>query len=244
MAPILAALVLWEYASRSSLVNPALFPPPTTVATALWQMAITGSLVNDVFVSVWRLILGLVCGATTGILIGVLTGRLPIAAKVLTPILQFLRPLPPVAIIPLVIVWFGIDNGAKIFSIAFAVFFPVWINTHIGAQHIPDSYIWSARLLTCSWKKIFWKVILPAAWPFIFAGLRSSIALAFIMVFVTELAGSSNGLGYRISITHLAYRIDEMMAALALLAALGAAADKLFVLATHLCLPWTKFSIK
>ena len=240
--PIAVSLGLWEVISRSGFVSPALFPPPSKVAAALWGMITAGTLFTDLRDSLWRLLAGLLIGSFFGVIFGLATGRIKSLATALSPIIQILRPLPPVAIIPLVIVWFGIDDSAKIFSIAFSVFFPVWINTHIGARQIPRAFLWSAKLLTRSSVKIFREVVFPAALPFTIAGIRTGIAVAFIMVFVSELAGASSGLGYRISITHLAYRIDEMIAALIVLGALGAIADQLFVFATHKFFPWIKFS--
>ncbi len=240
--PIILTVVLWEVVSRGGFVSLALFPPPSKVAAALWEMVTAGTLFYDTRDSLGRLLAGLLIGSAVGILMGLLTGRMKSFANVLSPVIQILRPLPPVAIIPLVIVWFGIDDGAKVFSIAFAVFFPVWINTYIGARQIPQAFLWSAQLLTSSSVKTFRDVVFPAALPFVIAGIRNAIAIAFIMVFVSELAGASSGLGYRISITHLAYRIDEMMAALFVLAALGALVDQLFVLGTRKVFPWIKLS--
>jgi NitT/TauT family transport system permease protein/sulfonate transport system permease protein len=238
---LVAILLLWEAVSRSGAVNSSLFPAPSQVAGAGWQLLLSGVIVNDIAVSMSRLLAGLIIGVVIGISVGLLTGRSKTAAGMLGSVIQFLRPLPPVAIIPLIIVWLGIGNGAKIFSIAFAVFFPVWINTHIGSKMIPKIYIWSGQLLTKSWRKKITGIIFPAALPFIIAGVRSAIALAFIMVFVSELAGASSGLGYRISITHLAYRIDQMIAVLALLGMLGAVTDYLFSAAVHRVFPWLKF---
>lgn len=242
--PILVVVALWEFVSRSGSVNPALFPPPSKVVVALWEMVVAGTLFTDLRDSLWRLLVGLFIGSTVGVIFGLLTGRVKSFAAALSPIIQILRPLPPVAIIPLVIVWFGIDDSAKIFSIAFAVFFPVWINTHIGARQIPQAFLWGAKLLTKSSVKTLREVVFPAALPFVVAGIRVGIASAFIMVFVSELSGASSGIGYRISITYLAYRIDEMIAALLVLGALGAIADQLFVIGTHKLFPWVRFSSK
>lgn len=242
--PIIVVIALWEIISRSGFVNPSLFPPPSKVAVALWEMIISGILFSDLRDSLWRLLAGLFIGSAIGVVFGLLTGRIKSFATALSPIIQILRPLPPVAIIPLIIVWFGIDDGAKIFSIAFAVFFPVWINTHIGALQIPRVFLWGAKLLTNSQIKILRDVVFPAALPFIIAGIRIGIASAFIMVFVSELSGASSGIGFRISISHLAYRIDEMIAALVVLGILGAIADQLFVFGTRKFFPWIKFSSK
>ena len=242
--PIIVASIIWEFISRSGFVNVSLFPPPTKVLVALWGMIISGTVFSDLRDSVWRLLLGLTIGSAAGVIIGMVTGRIKSAAKVFNPIIQILRPLPPVAIIPLIIVWFGIDDGAKIFSIAFAVFFPVWINTYIGVQQIPQTFLWSARLFAVSRFKMFREVIFPASLPFIISGIRTAIAIGFVMVFVSELSGASSGLGYRISISSLSYRIDQMIAALIVLGALGALTDQLFVFATRKLFPWLKLSSK
>ena len=193
---------------------------------------------RDVAASYWRLMLGYLLGGGVGVLMGLLTGRLHALDRSTTPLFQLLRPLPPVAIIPLVIVWLGIGNIAKIFSISFAVFFPVWLNTHLGASRISPVYMWSARLLSKCKRRIALRVVLPATLPAIVAGLRTSIAIAFIMVYVAEIAGASAGIGYQISVSHLAYRIDKMIAALAVLAATGAVTDFLFGMGVRSCFPW------
>jgi ABC-type nitrate/sulfonate/bicarbonate transport system permease component len=243
-APILLFLLAWEIISRSGWVNASLFPPPSKVILALWGTIRSGELLTDLRASYLRLLLGLLGGSLTGISVGLLTGRMKIVADALTPLIQLFRPLPPVAIIPLVIVWFGIGESAKVFSIAFAVFFPVWLNTHLGAQQIPQRLLWSASTLTTSRLRIFWRVIFPASLPLIVAGLRTGIAIAFVMVFVAELAGASEGIGYEISTSHLAYRIDRMMAALAVLGASGALADYLFARGITYAYPWLKLAQK
>ena len=199
-----------------------------------------GELVRDISTSLWRVIAGLIIGSVIGILAGLVTGRIKSLDAALSPILNILRAFPPVAIIPLVIVWFGIDEVAKLFSISFAVFFPIWISAHTGARSVPQNYLRAAKSLSCSTFRKFTKIIFPAALPFIIAGVRIGIAMAFIMVFVSELAGASAGLGYQISVSHLAYRIDRMIAALAVLGILGALTDSLFMAAIRKYFPWVK----
>jgi NitT/TauT family transport system permease protein len=240
--PVIAFLLAWEVVSRSGVVNAALFPPPTKVFSALIEMMRSGEMLRDMRASYLRLFVGLCGGTIIGVSIGLLTGRVRSISEALTPLIQVFRPLPPVAIIPLVIVWFGIGEMAKFFSIGFAVFFPVWLNTHLGAQQVPQRLLWSASTLTSSRLKIFWRVIFPAALPFTVAGLRVGISVAFVMVFVAELAGASEGIGYQISVANLAYRIDRMIAALAVLGASGALADYLFTKGSLRIYPWLKFS--
>ena len=237
---ILAFLVVWELTARMNPVRIPLFPPPTRVFLALIDMARTGELARDIRASLWRALIGFALGGLAGIAVGLITGRIEKLDNYLSPVIQLFRPLPPVAIIPLVIIWFGIGQTSKIFSIAFAVFFPVWVNAHLGAHDIPTTYLWSARTMSVTGVAAFRRVIFPAALPFIMAGLRIGISLAFVMVFVSELMGSDSGIGYQINTSYLAYRIDRMIAALVVLGGFGALGDLLLTKTALFVFPWLK----
>jgi ABC-type nitrate/sulfonate/bicarbonate transport system permease component len=241
---ILFFLIIWEIVSRLKVVNPLLFPAPSVIFSALIDWAVNGGMWDDVKASFWRMLAGFIIGGSIGISLGMLTARIKFLNLSLSPTIQLLRPLPPVAIIPIVIVWLGIGDTAKVFSISFAVFFPVWINTHIGASSVSRIYLWSSQTLCKSKLKKMLKVFIPATLPSIIAGLRTSISIAFIMVYVSEIAGASKGIGYQISVYHLAYRIDKMMAALLVLAVAGAVTDFLFTRIVRIVFPWTKFNGK
>jgi ABC-type nitrate/sulfonate/bicarbonate transport system permease component len=233
-------LVVWEATARLQPGRIALFPPPSRVLLALIEMTRSGDLIRDIEASLWRALVGFALGSLAGIVIGLITGRIIKLDNYLSPVIQLFRPLPPVAIIPLVIVWFGIGETSKIFSIAFAVFFPVWVNAHLGARDIPTTYLWSARTMGVTGLGVFSRVIFPAALPFIMAGLRNGIAVAFVMVFVSELAGASSGIGYQINSSYLAYRVDRMIAALVVLGGFGALGDVLLTKTASLVFPWLK----
>ena len=160
LASIAVFIGLWEAIGRAGIVSGELFPPPSQVARALIDWA-QDSMLLDVTISVWRAVQGWLYGSLAAIGVGMVTGRIEIMRGYITPIVNLFRPMPPVAIIPVIIVWFGIGEASKIFSIAFAVFFPVWINTHLGSQRIPNSFVWTAKTLKASWFTIFWKVIFP-----------------------------------------------------------------------------------
>jgi ABC-type nitrate/sulfonate/bicarbonate transport system permease component len=240
--PVLTLLVAWELISRRGVVDKVLFPAPSQVATALAEMAMSGELWRDVQSSLSRLIAGVVFGVAAGVGLGLITGRIAVVSDIVSPVITLFRPLPPVAIIPLIIVWLGIGEPAKIFSIAFAVFFPVWLNTHAGARQIPQKYLWSAATLTRSRVRTFLLIIFPASLPFVTAGIRLGISVAFVMVFVAELAGASSGIGYEIATSHLSYRIDRMIAGLVVLGIAGALTDFLFVRGLYRACPWLKFT--
>jgi ABC-type nitrate/sulfonate/bicarbonate transport system permease component len=238
LIPIVVFIVVWQILSNSGIVNETLFPPPTKVFSSFIELWQSGELFLHITSSIWRVIIGLIIGSIVGVIIGLLTGRIKFADKSLSPLFHVFRSFPPVAIIPLIIVWLGIGEQAKLFSIGFAVFFPVWINAHIGASRIPEHYMRATSLLTNSKYKKWIKVILPVSLPFIMAGVRTGIAIAFIMVFVSELAGASSGIGYLISVSHLAYRIDKMIAGLILLGFFGALTDFVFVRIFRRLFPW------
>ena len=238
IVPILIFTILWQFVSTSGFVNITLFPPPTKVFSAFMEIWNSGELFLHIKSSLSRVFAGLILGSLFGIFFGLLTGRIKIIDKTLSPLFHIFRSFPPVAIIPLVIAWMGIGETAKLFSISFAVFFPIWINSHIGASTIPIYYLRAASTLTKSISKIWLKVILPASLPFIVAGIRTGIAISFIMIFVSELAGASSGIGYLISVSHLAYRIDKMIVGLILLGFLGALTDYIFHRASKRFLQW------
>ena len=231
-------LVAWEIVSRSGVVPQALFPPPTAVARALVQWAMSGELVRDVFTSLWRAIAGLALGAIAGMVVGVITGRIALLRNIAVPIVNLFRPIPPVAIIPLVIVWAGIGDSSKVLSTAFACFFPMFTAVYQGAANIPDSYLWAAQSAGLSKGAILARIVFPATLNMSVAGLRVAVSVAFVMVFVSELAGSSQGLGYQISLMHLNYRIDRMMAAMSVLAACAALTDIVLVRSIMFACPW------
>lgn len=233
-----AVLLAWEFSSRWEFVSPKLFPPPSSVAVAIKEIIRTGELWTNAIVSLRRAALGFGVGALSGIIIGMVTGRVKTFDAYVSPVIQLLRPLPPVAIISLVIVWLGIGELAKVWSIAFAVFFPIWVGTHQGARNVPQAFLWAAKSLHLGRAATFIRVVLPAALPLIVSGVRSGVAISFVMVFVSELAGASSGIGYAINTYQLAYRTDYMMAYLVVLGSLGAASDQIVSRLIHLAFPW------
>jgi ABC-type nitrate/sulfonate/bicarbonate transport system ATPase subunit/ABC-type nitrate/sulfonate/bicarbonate transport system permease component len=238
LLPIVLALVIWEGAARWGDFDPTTLPAPSRVARAFIGLVETGELWRDMRTSIGRLSLGLALGVSLGMAVGLVTGAFRGGSTAIEPFLQVLRPLPPVAILPLIISWMGIGDGAKVFAITFGTFFPVWLNTHQGVRLIPTHLVWSATTMGLSRSELLRDVLLPAAMPFTLVGIRLAIAMAIVMVFVAELAGASSGIGYQISISQQAYRTDRMMAALTVLGALGAGGDALFVWGARRLLPW------
>ncbi|MBU0635751.1 ABC transporter permease [Candidatus Micrarchaeota archaeon] len=233
-------LLLWHLVSSTGFFNGTLFPGPLKVLDATINLFESGQLVTDILTSTWRMFFGLLIGASVGVFLGLLMGRVLFLEETVAPFFHILRAFPPVAIIPLLIVWFGIGDIAKIVSIAFAVFFPVWISALVGAKAIQEDFLRTAKVFSKSATQTFSKVVIPATIPFLVSGIRIGIGMAFIMVFVSELAGASSGLGYLIAYAQIVYRIDNMLAGLIILGLLAALTDFLFVKLSQRAFPWVK----
>jgi NitT/TauT family transport system permease protein len=222
-------LAAWEVASRAGWVTPLILPAPTQVAvrwwayltpTAPWDPAasswlawtVSGELPQDAFTSLWRIVVGFGVGAGLALPLGLLMGAKPLLYDLLNPVLQLLRPIPPIAYIPLAILWFGLGNPPAYFLIALGAFFPMLMNTIAGVRSVDAIYLRAARNLGAGDWTMFWRVMLPAAMPYILTGVRVSIGVAFIVVIVAEMIAVNAGLGYRILEAREYFWSDKVLA--------------------------------
>jgi ABC-type nitrate/sulfonate/bicarbonate transport system permease component len=221
-------LAIWELISRSEIVNPVLFPPPSLVAVALYNWAMDGSLLLDLGMSISRVVVGFIAGALAGILIGILTGRYRFFSNLLSPLFQLLRPIPPIAFVPIVILWFGLSELGKWFLVFWGVFFTVWIAAHLGVQKVDETLIRAAQCLGTPEKKMLRQVLLPASLPYIFVGLRTAVSISFYTLVAAELAGTFSGIAYRIDIAQQNLQVGQTIGGLIILGIISAMADKGF----------------
>jgi ABC-type nitrate/sulfonate/bicarbonate transport system permease component len=229
----------WQIASTSGFVNELLFPPPTTVAVALWSELISGTLLVDLGTSVMRVVVGFSAGAAVAIVVGLLTGRYQIISNLLAPIFQLLRPIPPIAFVPIVILWFGLSEWGKWFLVFWGVFFTVWVATHLGVQRADPALIRAARSLGTPDRLLIRDVIFPSALPTIFVGLRTAVSISFYTLVAAELAGAFAGLAYRIDLAHQNMQTGQMLGGLVMLGIISAAADRGFAALSHRFVWWT-----
>ncbi|MBE9138645.1 ABC transporter permease [Nodosilinea sp. LEGE 07088] len=221
-------LVIWEAISRAEIVNPVLFPPPSLVAVALYKWAVDGSLFLDLWMSLSRVIVGFVSGALAGVVIGILTGRYRLFSNLLTPLFQLLRPIPPIAFVPIVILWFGLSELGKWFLVFWGVFFTVWIAAHLGVQKVDETLIRAAQCLGTPDKKMLREVLFPASLPYIFVGLRTAVSISFYTLVAAELAGTFSGIAYRIDIAQQNLQVGQTIGGLVILGIVSAVADRGF----------------
>ncbi|MBB3220680.1 ABC transporter permease [Pseudoduganella umbonata] len=237
-----AVIAAWQLASSQEWVNPQVLPSPWAVvtkwveyllplqphdpATQSWlAWAFSGELIHDSLGSLYRVVVGFLIGAGLALPVGLSMGASPRVYAWLNPLVQLLRPIPPIAYIPLSILWFGLGNPPAVFLIALGAFFPVLMNTIAGVRQVDGIYIRAARNLGASGGTLFVRVILPAAVPYILSGVRIGIGTAFIVVIVAEMIAVSNGLGFRITEAREYFWSDKIIAGMFTIGLIGLAID-------------------
>lgn len=240
LAPMLVLLV-WEACARAGLFSAVVMPAPSAVAAKWWAYLLpvqpqaegqsylgwllSGELLHDAYSSLYRVIAGFVIGAGLALPLGLVMGANTRIHDFFNPLVQILRPIPPIAYIPLAILWFGLGNPPSFFLIAIGAFFPVLMNTIAGVRHVDGIYLRAARNLGVNQLTLFTRVILPAATPYILAGVRIGIGTAFIVVIVSEMIAVNDGLGFRILEAREFMWSDKIIAGMITIGLLGLAID-------------------
>ena len=224
LVPLLI-LLGWEAASLSGWLSSRVLPEPLAVARAFVSLALSGELLEHVLVSTRRALLGFAIGGSTGLLLGLLTGTFRQAETLLDSTLQMVRNIPPLALIPLVILWFGIDESAKLFLIAVSVFFPIYLNTFHGIRNVDPGLIEMGRTFGLSRWSLYREVILPGAMSSILVGLRFSLGLMWVILIVAETISAQSGIGYLTMNAREFLQTDIVLVGILLYALLGKLAD-------------------
>jgi ABC-type nitrate/sulfonate/bicarbonate transport system permease component len=236
---VVVFLGTWEILPRAGLIgNIILFPPPSIVLKTMWPMILSGEIFYNVLISLGRVVSGYALATVLGITIGVVTARNRTIRDLLEPLLHGFRSIPAIAVVPISVLWFGIGEGTKIVLVTLGAFFPIWINTFIGVRDVHQIYLRSAACLGASRIQTLVLVILPASLPLIIAGMRQGLAVSLIVLVAAELAGARAGVAYMMSLGHQLFKTDLMFAGLLILAFLGFAGDRLFVVLCRRLFPW------
>lgn len=235
---IVALIVLWELTGVNGWISPLSLPPVSAVLKTLWQLVLSGDIPGELFSSLERMFAGYFIGVSLGVLIGVLMGSFRPIYYFLEPITEILRPIPSPAYVPIAILFLGIDDEMKIFMIAFSAFFPVLLNSYSGVRSVDPVQLQTARTFGVKGSKLLWQVVLPCASPFIFTGLRISLAVALIVMVIAEMVASSDGIGYFILAAERGFQIKAMYAGVITLAVVGYLLNRAFVLIENRVLAW------
>ncbi|TJZ69361.1 aliphatic sulfonate ABC transporter permease SsuC [Chitiniphilus eburneus] len=223
-APALLVLA-WQWAATHGLIGSRILPPPLEVLKAGVTLAENGELWTHLKISFWRALIGFAIGGGLGLLLGLITGLSRRGELLLDTSVQMIRNIPPLALIPLVILWFGIDEAAKLFLVAFGTLFPVYINTYHGIRSVDAGLVEMARSYGLRGWPLFRDVILPGALPSILVGVRFAIGFAWILLIVAETISASSGIGYLAMNAREFLQTDVVVLAILLYAVLGKLSD-------------------
>jgi sulfonate transport system permease protein len=234
----LAIILLWQAACAAGLVPARVLPAPSDVALAGWKLMISGELARNIAVSFWRASTGLVIGGGIGFAFGLANGLSQLSSKLTDTTLQMVRNIPHLAVIPLVILWFGIDEAAKLFLVALGVFFPIYLNTLHGIRTVDPQLIEMGRIYGMTDAELFRRVIFPGALPSIFVGLRFALGIMWLTLIVAETIAASSGLGYMAMQAREFMQIDVVVLSILIYALLGKLADFASRLLERMTLSW------
>jgi sulfonate transport system permease protein len=221
----LAILVAWQLLMQFGIIPERILPAPLAIVRAAARLILSGQLFADIAISTQRALTGLLIGGGLGFALGLLNGMFLRGEKYLDTTLQMIRTIPNLALVPLVILWFGIGDQARLFLIAIGVFFPMYINTFHGVRQVEPGLIEMGRVYGLSTRQLFWQVILPGAMPSILLGLRIALGVMWLTLIVAETIAVDSGIGYLAQSAREFIRTDVMVFAVILYALLGKLAD-------------------
>jgi len=218
-------VIFWQIASSAGFISSRIMPSPADVAVAFWSTTISGQLPHDVLVSAGRAFAGLLVGGAIGFLLGIANGVSKVSEQLTDTTLQMLRTIPHLAMIPLVILWFGIGEESKLFLTSLGVLFPVYLNTYHGVRNVDRDLIEMGRVYGMGSWTLFRKVIFPGALPSIFVGLRYALGIMWLTLIVSESIAASSGIGHMANNAREFMMTDVVVLALVIYAVLGKLAD-------------------
>jgi sulfonate transport system permease protein len=234
----ISLLIGWQAASDFNLLRAQIMPAPTLVAQAAWRLVCSGELWSNIEVSACRALIGLAIGGGIGFALGMANGLSALSEGLLDSTLQMVRNIPHLALIPLVILWFGIDEEAKLFLVALGVFFPLYVNTLHGVRSVDPQLLEMGRAYGLSERVLFFRIVLPSALPSIFVGLRYGLGIMWLTLIVAETISASSGLGFMAMNAREFMMVDVVVVSILIYAALGKLADSVARILERTCLAW------
>jgi NitT/TauT family transport system permease protein len=236
--PLLLLAVLWEVAARLELVSTTALPPLSDVVVAWIDMLKSGELLTNGVSSLYRAGMGLLISVVIGTVLGIAMAWWKPVNVLLAPIIEVFYPLPKSALIPVTVIWLGFGDASKILLIFLGCMLPVTIGAFNGARASEQVLVWSARSMGASRLRMLWDVVMPSAMPELLNGIRTAIALSFILLVSSELIVAQKGFGYLIGFTGANGSYDAMYAVVFTVAFLGFAADRIYQVFVRRALAW------
>jgi sulfonate transport system permease protein len=237
LAPV-ALLVVWEVLAQAGWLSPQVLPAPSKVVRTAFKLAATGSLRNDLGISLLRVAAGFAIGGGIGFALGTLVGFSRIAEAAIDRSVQMIRAIPFLAALPLVIVWLGVGEAEKIFLVALGVTFPIYINTTLGIRQVDPKLVELGRVQGLGTLELIRRIILPGALPSILTGVRYALATAWLALVVAETIGAQSGIGFLAMDAREFLRTDVIVLTIVIYALIGVAADVIARLLERRLLAW------
>ena len=237
-SPLLLIAIAWELAARLHLVSSDALPPLSGVVAAWIDMIKDGELVSNGASSLYRAATGLVLAMLIGATLGIVMAWWKTANVLIGPLVEIFYPLPKSALIPVTVIWLGYGDGSKILLIFLGCMLPVTIGAFNGARSSEQVLVWSARSMGASRMRMLWDVVVPSAMPELLNGIRTALALSFILLVSSELIAARQGFGYLIGFLGANGSYEAMYAVVLTVAFLGFAADRAYLVISRRTLAW------
>jgi sulfonate transport system permease protein len=237
LGPVLV-VAAWAATTSAGLVDASILPSPANLGTAVTQLWNEQALAHQIGVSLSRALLGGVFGVSLGLIFGVAAGLFRLGEELLDALLQMLRTVPFLALVPLFIVWFGIDETPKLILIGLATMFPMYLNTYAGVRNVDRKVLEAARTFGLAGPRLIREVVLPLALPSILTGLRFSLGVSVLVLIAAEQINAASGLGYLLNTAQLYQQVDVILICIAIYAALGLGADLIVRSLESVLMPW------
>jgi NitT/TauT family transport system permease protein len=236
--PLLILALAWEIGARSGIVSTLALPPLSAVVAAWIDLVKDGELVANGAASLWRAGAGLMLAIVIGAALGIFMAWWRPVNVLIGPLVEMFYPMPKSALIPVTVLWLGFGNGSKILLIFLGCMLPVTIGAFNGARSSEQALVWSARSMGANRLRTLWDVVVPSALPELLNGVRTALALSFILLVSSELIAAQHGLGYLIGFLGASGSYDAMFAVVLTVALLGFFADRIYLLLARRMLRW------
>ncbi|HEY0219632.1 MAG TPA: ABC transporter permease subunit [Afipia sp.] len=234
----LVLVIAWEWLAQAGWLTPQVLPAPSKIIKTAYKLTVSGSLLNDLGVSLLRAATGFAIGGVIAFVLGTLVGFSRIAEALIDRSVQMFRAIPFLALLPLVIVWFGVGEAEKIFLVSLGVAFPIYINTTLGIRQVDPKLIELGRVQGLNHWQLIRRIILPGALPSILTGVRYSLATAWLALVVAETIGAQSGLGFLAMDAREFLRTDVIILTIVIYALIGVIADSIAKLLERRLLAW------
>jgi len=235
---VVTAVAAWEAYARSGAGNSHLLPAPSVVGATLWTGLFEGQLLMDTFASVRRVLIGFAVAAFLGVSLGILCGIYDWLGDALRPLIGLLRSIPPIAWIPIALLWFGYGDPPAYFLVGLGAFFPIFTNTALGLSQVERGAVEVALCHGARKSLLLRRVIIPQALPAIYTGIRTGLGVAWMVVITAELVGAQSGLGYMIQVSRAQLQADKVVAGMVLIGIVGYGLAWLLSFLEQYVIPW------